>query len=166
MKFARIFVSIAIVSLALIAFRALVMQPYHCNQLLKLAKARTNAAVAAQRPLNAVLAGQNIDLLLNCADWCESSVDALMVIAANERLLGRYDRALHHYDRAMTIDVRPELLLNRALTQYEAGDRLHALDSLARAVQFNFQTLWSIPDPALRSEVRERVMNEHRAIPW
>lgn len=161
MKLARVFVSIAIASLALIAIQVLVTRPYHCNQLLKVAKARTSTALEAQRPLNAVLAGQNIDLLLKCSDWCESSVDALMVIAANERLLGRYERALQEYDRAMTIDVRPELLLNRALTQYEAGDRLNGLDSLVTAVQFNFQTLRSIPDPVLRSEVQARVLNEH-----
>jgi tetratricopeptide (TPR) repeat protein len=158
-KLVRILLSLVVVGFALITLQKFVLHPYHCNQLLKIAKAGTPTAVPSQLPRAAVIATRNLDTLADCPEWCRSSVDALMVLAANERILKRYERALEYYDRALSIDLRPELLVNHAMTEYESGERVRSLDSLVRAVQFNYGTLAAIPDPTLRDEVRQRVLN-------
>lgn len=158
MNIVRLMVSFLIATFTIAGLREHVIKPYDCNQLLKLAKRNTAAAVRSPQPAAARLAGRNLDLLAPCGRWCAGSVDALMVLAANERLVGRQRVALTLYHRASDLDRRPEILFNRGMTQYEAGNRDASVDAIVEAVEFNYTMLREVTDPSLQKEIRERVL--------
>ncbi|MHB0972287.1 MAG: tetratricopeptide repeat protein [Thermoanaerobaculia bacterium] len=143
---------------------AVVLLPYDCNIVLKSAKARSAAAAEADNPvLIATLARQSQTQLAPCRNWCESNVDALMVSALNYRLLRQYDAAIRVYDNALTLDIRPELLLNRGLAKMEKGHREDGLLDLLAAARLDIRTAWAIGNPTLRDEIKMQIFDEWNA---
>jgi hypothetical protein len=143
-----------LVASAATAYETVVVS-YRCNQRLKVAKTATRKALANEGRASALLATESISILATCPEWCDGNVDALMVLAANNRVLRRPDETLALYDRALELDRRPELYFERAMTEFESG-RPARIEDILKAVKFHVGYYYALPD-ALRAEVDERI---------
>jgi tetratricopeptide (TPR) repeat protein len=133
-----------------------VYRPWHCNSFKKTVLDRTDLAARTGGMRGAVLARKNLEAFLGDRS-CGCDLQAMMLEAANLRLLRRPADAIPIYQKALTVERRPEIYLNLALAQLDAGRRADAAASFTQAVRFRPFFISEIPDPDIRSTVEAAV---------
>jgi len=131
--------------------------PAVCNRVEKEAQATTIRALDLGSYRSASIARVTIDRLNRCAESWPTDVGGLMILAANQQILGRPDQAAQTYQSALIYDKRPELYLNLGLALAQAGRRDEARTALIRAAVFAPAMADEIPDAQLKSEVQSAV---------
>ncbi|SRR5260221_5654846 len=111
--------------------------PYRANHVLFEVERRGEAAEAADPLKGMPIARTNIAMLESVERGCRTDVNYHMLYAANARVLRRPDLARKHYDAALALDMRPEILMQRGLIELETGHVDAAFADFVRAVRFN-----------------------------
>jgi hypothetical protein len=118
----------------------------------------------------APLARRTLEQLRPHLERDRRNVNVMMIAAASLRILHQYDAALSLYDRALALERRPELYLQRGLTQIEAGRRASAVPDLITANLFYPNSFNDIPDvdayyaaQAIVTDREERIRSQLRA---
>jgi tetratricopeptide (TPR) repeat protein len=88
-------------------------------------------------------------------------VDPPLLTALSYRFLQRHDLAIEWYQRALTVDRRPEVYLGLGIEQWKAGHRAEAIDTLTLACAFAPSMLDSIEDGVARQEVMKRITQQY-----
>jgi tetratricopeptide (TPR) repeat protein len=151
----KIMILIRIVAImgALFAVHRLTIQPWRCNLILKQVQLSSLAAMSSTSPQDAARSSQrNLDRLEAHEAGCRMKVDYYLMLAANNLFLGRYEPAVATYQRALTIDHRPEIYFDLGTTLLEQGRVAEATPLLIQAVRFNPMMLDQIS-----GEARKRV---------
>ena len=120
-----------------------------------LAKEATIRAVQQEPVRSARTARATMDRLSLCRKLCSSDVAILMIIAANQGLLGENQLSAESYQRALQYDRRPELYLNLGLVMLDMHQREEARQVLTKAVAFAPEMAEEISDPQLKAEVQK-----------
>jgi tetratricopeptide (TPR) repeat protein len=148
----RLSARVAAVIAALVALQFLCVVPYRGNLELRAISERSALAQSSEAATGAVMARQNLDDLDRVAAARRLDPAWYMLYAANCSLLGRLPAAVDAYTRALAIDDRPELYINRGELLLRLGRTDAAIRDLVTAARF---------DPAvvehLDGELRERV---------
>jgi len=143
--------TIALVAAAF-ALHAVCVLPYRANLALREISQRSAAAQRADAQSAAVLARQNLEELTAIATARRLDPAWYMLYGANCEMLDRYPAAADAYSRALRIDDRPELYLNRGLALLHLRRQEDAIRDLTRAARFDPSTVWR-----LDGDVRARV---------
>jgi tetratricopeptide (TPR) repeat protein len=152
--------ALAVIAAGIYAFYLFCYLPYHCNAVKKTYAASTQYAF--QRlgtPEGSIAARRNIAALQQCLTPTCRDVYLDMLVAANYRVIGRYQDAVALYRDALRFDRRPEIYLNLAATEMALGDRDLAREEMVRAALFNPWMISSIEDGQLRQEVVRDVIS-------
>jgi hypothetical protein len=157
LRVSRVISACVIALCAIYGLYAKCFLPLRCDIIAKRVQARTPAIVGRDSYLNSV-ARQNVEQLSSCLRQCDENLTLLVVAAANESMLARNGDAVRLYQRALTLDRRPELYVGLALAQLGAGERSAATQSYLRAARFDrFALRDSVPDPAILEDVRRQL---------
>jgi tetratricopeptide (TPR) repeat protein len=133
--------------------------PYRCNRIKKSYSAATEYAFERSgTPEGSLVARANAATLQACMRPTCRDVFVDMLVAANYRVLGRYDDAIALYRDALRYDRRPEIYLNLSASEIAIGDRSGAMEEMVRAALFNPWMITSIDDGMLRRDVVREVI--------
>lgn len=152
---------VTIIGGALITWRV-AWQPWQCNVMKKAIDARTSLVyeIADNRFRTSATAHENLAALEPCLAATPADVGTYMLVAANDRLLGRFDEAAAMYRRALQYDRRPELYYNLGLTELELRQRGPAVADLIIAVRFSRQYMADLP-PDVQSEITDALRRQY-----
>ena len=151
---------VAVVVTALLIERFCVI-PFRCMHMIKVVEQRTETAMNRLDHLAAQgVARENLQLLDEVASGCRTDADLHLLLAFNDKLLGRQEEALQHLNDAISIDDRPEFYFDRGLMLIDLGRIDEAARELAIAVRFN-------PDlvDRLDGEMKDIVLREVQKAP-
>lgn len=101
---------------------------------------------------------RNIDRARQCIEIDPTDVDLLMLLAANEHALGRYEDAVATYRRSLAIELRPEIYLDLGLELLALHRREEAVSMLVEAVRQNSTMMQSIDDVSVKEDVNIALM--------
>jgi len=148
----RSLIRAAAVIAAAVAFYVVVVLPYRGNLVLRAVAERSELARATSPDRAAVAARDNLVALERVAGSRRLDPTWYMLYAANCELLDRGPQAVDAYTRALRIDDRPELYVNRAMIRLRLGQTDAAVADLTLAARFNPGVLDEI-DGDLRARV-------------
>lgn len=136
--------------------------PYRCNVVKKAQLGATNFAFEhARTPTGRLAARRNVDAFAPCLNALCRDVSLDILVAANDRVLGRSDEAIRLYLDALRLDVRPEIYVNLAETELTLGNRKAAREHALRATLFNVGMLANIDDGLLRDDTAKALIALH-----
>ncbi|HXI13987.1 MAG TPA: hypothetical protein VNM92_15285 [Thermoanaerobaculia bacterium] len=115
-------------------------------------EAATLAAVNMQESQSRILARRTRERVRKYTRRFPDDVRLAMIEGVNERILGQPSAAVTAYERALRYDRRPEIYLNLALAQEEAGRRDEAARNLASALRFAPEMAIDVPDEHLKRQ--------------
>jgi len=136
----------------IVGVHELCVVPYRANLALASIEQRTRRAQALERAAAARLARANLEDLSRIATPQRLNPDWYMLDAANCEIIGRFADAAESYSRALRIDQRPEIYVNRANVFLQLGRVDAAVADLATAARFNPFVLYD-----LDGDIRRRV---------
>lgn len=142
-----------VASLALYRF---VWLPVQCNFVEGRIRGATESVLDEPPMRRHIRARANLAEIERLPLYCRRGAEAQMVIAANYRILGRYDDAISAYISALDVEKRPEIYLQLGLTQIMDGRTSEAIRNLATAVRFHPPLIDEIPE-SLRAPVNAEV---------
>lgn len=122
---------------AVVALHVVCVLPYRGNLALRAVSERSALAEATDAANSAVVARQNLDDLDRVAAARRLDPAWYMLYAANCALLDRLPAAVDAYTRALAIDDRPELYINRGMLLLRLGRTDAAIKDLATAARFD-----------------------------
>lgn len=93
----------------------------------------------------------DVEALIERFGW---SADLHMIAAVNYRTLGQLSAAARHYEAALAVDYRPEILMNLAIVHFESGRNENAVSLFAEAVEYDPSYLSIVP-PSLVKTVND-----------
>jgi tetratricopeptide (TPR) repeat protein len=129
--------------------------PYGCNVFKRRAEVSMLAAANVASPLRlAPIARRNLEQSLQWIRRCPNDLDLYMIAGGSFRQLGLSTEAIPMYQRALTLDRRPEIYLNLGQAQVEAGQIGEAMPNLTSAVLFDPNLITEIP-ASLQQKVEE-----------
>jgi hypothetical protein len=148
---------------ALVAVR-IVLPPYRCNEV----KARANAAVIVRdRARNSE---EQIRRARRLAEECErclrdlpNDAELMMLLAANQHVLGLTIEAEQNYHHALALNERAETYAFLALLQLDQGRIDEAKKNLTHACTFDISLVELVSSP-MREEIYETVMQRHEKL--
>jgi len=114
-------------------------------------------------PRSKTMARRNLVALERCLEVCPTDTNVLMLIAANDQLLGLYSDARDMYAAALRVDRRPEIYLQLGLVELRLHELAAAREHVRTAVAFNPAYLDSIEDGLLRQDAEALLQKEHVA---
>ena len=130
--------------------------PYECNRFKRATEASMIAVQNIDEPLRrAMIARRNLEGARNWIARCPHDLDLYMIAGGSFRQLGLSAEAIPLYQKALTLDRRPEVYLNLGQSQAEAGRQVEAIPNLAAAVKFDSSLMTEVP-ASLQEEVRRR----------
>ena len=159
----RWIVALVVVAFAAYAIYFMAYEPCACDIVNK--RVQSRAVLLFDLPAGPAVAReakQGIAAVQRCLDTSQMSVDLYMTVAANDRLLGRFQHAADMYSEALKYDRRPELYLNLGIMQLQANQREAGIVSLTQACRFDINLANAIPDPAIADIVVKRVNGERQ----
>jgi len=140
------------VIIAAVGIRQLSVVPYRDNLLIGAVERRSSLAQSSNVPRAVGLAQRNLRDLDDAERSRRLDPNWYLLYGANCELLGRWHDAAEVYTRALKIDQRPEIYVNRGMVMLQLGRTDDAAADLATAARF---------DPAvlndLDGDLRERV---------
>jgi len=95
--------------------------------------------------------------LRDCECLEQTDVKLAYVRGTIHRYRGESRAAIDSYQRALTIDRRPEIYIDLGLAQLDALDRRGAIESFATAGSFAPSQLERIPYPDVRADAERRI---------
>jgi tetratricopeptide (TPR) repeat protein len=151
--------AVAVLAASAYAFHLFCVLPYRCNRIKNFQILPTEKAYAQiGTPEGSLQARRNLTALMVCMRPTCRDVSLDMIVAANNRVLGRYDEAIRLYRHALLLGRRPELYSNLAAAEAAAGDRAAAREDFLRAALFSPWSVQSIDDGKLRQEVVQQLL--------
>jgi tetratricopeptide (TPR) repeat protein len=129
--------------------------PYRCNIFKR--SSEQNVLIAENlygRLGGAMIAHRNLQLAQLWIERCPDDLELYMLAAACFRQLAQSRDAIPMYQKALSLDRRPELYLNLGEAQVEANLADEAVPNLAAAVAFNPDLLAAVP-PAQQAQVEQ-----------
>ena len=132
-----VLVRAAAVVAACLALDWLFILPFRGNLVLRGVTQRSTVAQSADPQRSVILARANIDALTRAARGHELDPAWYMLYGANCEILGRWPEAADAYSRALRIDDRPEIYVNRGLVYLHLGRTDAAVSDMATAARFN-----------------------------
>jgi tetratricopeptide (TPR) repeat protein len=154
MRSLRRVVALVVVSACIFAFYVFCVMPYRCNRLKNAYIPSTGQAYERiGTPEARIAARRNIASLQECMTPSCRDVSLDMLVAANYRIVGRYQDAIALYRDALRFDRRPEIYLNLAATEIAVGNRPGAREVMVPAAMFNPWIISGIEDGQLRKDV-------------
>jgi len=120
------------------------------------------AAEGADSYYRIVAARDSLARVLEC-DSRPLDVNRPVLIALSYRFMEQHPQSVVWYQRALSIDRRPEIYLGLGIEQVRAQRRAEGIESLALSVAFAPTMLDSIDDPVLRNAVKNRVADKFGA---
>jgi tetratricopeptide (TPR) repeat protein len=155
----RRLIATAVFAAGMYALYAFCLLPYRCNQIKSERLRLTEDAYSrGGTPEGSLRARRNITALMPCMRPGCRDVSLYMMVAANDRVLGRYDEAIRLYREALRLDHRPELYVNLGAAEAAAGDRIAARNDMVRAGLFSPWIVQAIEDGALRQQVVQQLI--------
>lgn len=140
------------VIVAAVASYFVCVRPYRANLALREISQRSETAQGAEPQAAAILARQNLDDLDRIAAARRLDAAWYMLYGANCELLDRLPAAADAYTRALRIDDRPELYVNRGMVLLHLQREDAAVADLVTAARFDPTTV-----EHLDGELRKRV---------
>lgn len=137
---------------AAVAIRYLCVAPYLANFGLDTVERRTARAETLDQASAAPLARRNLDDLTLIETPERLDPNWYLLYGANCELLGRKADAVESYSRALRIDQRPEIYVNRGMVMLQLGRMDAAVSDLATAARFKPDILYD-----LNGDLRARV---------
>ena len=159
----RIIAMVVVGPLCLLALYRCSYLPLRCS--VNVAVSERDLVAAAGRADNyasIVAARHALDRLRHCSIH-PLEVDPPMLTALSYRFLQRDRASIAWYERALTIDRRPEIYLGLGVMQLRAGQREDGLRNLTLACAFAPDMLDGIEDGAARDEVKRRISAKYGA---
>ncbi|HWW62875.1 MAG TPA: tetratricopeptide repeat protein, partial [Thermoanaerobaculia bacterium] len=106
--------------------------------------------------------------VLTCIEHVPANLNLYMIVAANYRVLGRYEDAIAMYRAALRYDRRPELYLNIGECYLALGNTEEAQRYLVATALFRIDIFQNVPDaPKQRAwEEAFRRMKEPETAPY
>jgi tetratricopeptide (TPR) repeat protein len=148
----------AAIVMATFALHQCTYVPIHCSREVWRSEERlSTSAERDDRFYQASAANQTLTLLSAC-DARPHDVNVPMLIALSYRFLLRHDFAVKSYQRALSIDRRPEIYLGLGMEQLQTGAREAGVNTLFQACSYDPRLLDVIEDGQARVEVRKRLI--------
>jgi tetratricopeptide (TPR) repeat protein len=133
--------------------------PYHCNVAKGALAVRTDANAAEYAgDLSRAHARDTLDSIRPLRRGCPRDLDLLMLQATNEGLMGHFDEAIASYREALAVEMRPEIYLELAKTEYAAGRMNDAIADGSRAILFHPFMIAEVKNQILKDELDRRVL--------
>lgn len=148
----RISVRAVAVIAAIVAFYFVCVAPWRGNLVLQEVSRRSEIAQTADAATAAILARKNLDDLDRIATARRLDTAWYMLRGANCLILDRLPDALDAYTRALRVDDRPELYVNRGIALYHLGRIDETVADLTKAARFDPSVLDQL-NPDLRARV-------------
>jgi tetratricopeptide (TPR) repeat protein len=108
----------------------------------------------------ALRAQRNIAKCQKCLAIFPEDHQLYMLLAANLRILGRYDDAIRTFEQALALAERPEIYAQIGEVEIERGNVEAARRALVKAATFNIVYVETVDQP-LRDEVYAEVFARH-----
>jgi tetratricopeptide (TPR) repeat protein len=143
---------IATVVAAGIGIEQLCIAPYRGNLILRSVAQRSALAQSLDATRATELAHTNLHDLDLAARGRRLDPEWYLLYGANCEILGRWAEAADAYTRALTIDDRPEIYVNRGMVMLHMGRADAAVADLATAARFDPNVIYE-----LEGELRTRV---------
>ena len=128
--------AVAIVAAA-IALQRLCLEPYRGNLVLRDVLLRSTAAQSADQQRASILARANLQDLARVEQSRRLDPAWYMLYAANCGILERWSDAADTYTRALLIDDRPEIYIDRGLVFLRLGRTDAAIADMVTAARFD-----------------------------
>ena len=139
----------AIVGAAL-AIEIFCLAPFRGNLVIRQVHQRSVTATSAEAQRGAILARANLDDLTRVARSERLNPAWYLLYGANCEILERWQDAVNAYSRALRIDDRPEIYVNRGLVYLHMGRTDAAAADMATAARFNPYVLEQLEGPLRR----------------
>ena len=149
---AIVLVRVLAVVAAVAAVEVVCVLPWRGNLVLRKVVDQSAIAQSSEPDRAAVLARQNLDDLDRVARARRLDPAWYMLYAANCTILGRVPDAIDADTRALRVDDRPELYVNRGMSYLRLGRTDAAVADLAKAARFNPFVLYDL-EGGLRARV-------------
>lgn len=121
------------------------VERYWLNHEKLTAETRTLAAVSLNSLHAAEIARENLARIEPFLRHHSTDLDVWMILGANHRILGRWEKAAAAYERALELEPRPEIHLNLGDSRLKLGDFDSALDHYAQSMRFRESYISSVP---------------------
>jgi tetratricopeptide (TPR) repeat protein len=146
MSWSKPLAAIAVAVVAGLTLYRFVWLPLQCNYVEGRLRGTTEAVLDEPPMRQHIRARANLAEIERLPLHCRRGAETQMVIAANYRILGRYDDAIAAYISALDVEKRPEIYLQLGLTQIQDGRTGEAIRNLATAVRFHPPLINEIPE--------------------
>lgn len=148
----RISVILLACAAAIFGIDQLCIEPWRASLVLREIEQRSALAQSLDAIRATALAHTNLHDLDSAAHASRLDPQWYLLYAANCQLLGRWEEAANTYSRALQIDDRPEIYVNRGMVMLHMGRADAAVGDLATAARFDPKVLDDL-DGELRSRV-------------
>ncbi len=149
MRLLKLLVSVAVIAAAGLAIHRWCWLPYRCDEIEKASLRMTSQTLQTGGGYEeSVRARQTAALVLGCIEHVPANVNLYMIVAANYRVLGRYEDAIAMYRAALRYDRRPELYLNIGESYLALGNANEAQRWLVAAAMFRLDIFQNVPEAA------------------
>lgn len=155
---ARVLSGVALV-LGIVAIYHAVFIPLRCNRENKRLQDSTIAAMNQTGARAAVTARGNLDAVLQSIADCPRVPNFYMIAAANYRILERHEDAARMYETTLTLERRPEIYFQLALTLADMGMHKEGVENFVKACRFVPVLVDQVP-AHLREEVRAQLYEQ------
>jgi hypothetical protein len=157
----RIALAIAAAIVVVMVARVMLWIPLRCNErIMSLEDSSLAAFETSELSASMRIAQANIEECRRCLRYDRGNVRFLMVLAANQQALRRYDAAMVTYQEALKYDKRPELYLQLGLVEAQLGLVDLARAHIAAAARFKGEFLYAVTDGYLRDQVAGIISND------
>lgn len=159
MTFVRRVLLIAITALFCAwALREWCLRPYACDVAMTEITASTSAVDDLRGDYARVQrAEHNIARLHALETQCRTDLRLYVLLGGNESVAGRHEQAVSAYEKALTLDRRPEIYIALAAELLQLGRIDDAVASYVTAGRFSPGTFDAIPSDELTRRVREEL---------
>lgn len=149
MRLLKILVSVVVIAAAGFAIHRWCWLPYRCDEIEKASLLMTSQTLQAGGGYGeSVRARQTAARVLTCIEHVPTNVNLYMLVAANYRVLGRYEDAIAMYRAALRYDRRPELYLNIGESYLALGNAEEAQRYLVATALFRIDIFENVPEAA------------------
>lgn len=165
MKALRILLALLLATAAIAVITRLIVPRIRCN----LVKGEVNRDVRwrlagiGDEYERVVRARRNVAKCQACLAIFPEDHQMHMLLAANLRIMGRYDEAVRTFEHALTLTERPEIYAQIGELEIERGNIEAARRALLKAAEFDIDYVQTVDQP-LRTEIYEAVLARHERL--
>jgi len=157
MKAVRLLALVLLAASTVYALHRLVYVPLHCARIASISAANVEASPTRET------AARARDDLLACRSVTAREAHVAFILGGVFAVLGDDRSAAGEFERALTIERRPEIYFALGMARFGLLQRDAAIDSLTRACAFDPSRLADIPYGDVRMEVERRLRSTYGA---